>query len=98
MRILLILFSFSIIKKKKKKQMFFSTHYAGEIMGIRFRNGEPWKKVFGPVLVYLNSLSDNVEPLSLWADAKEQVFSFLFFFFYFSFLRRLEIFKAAIQD
>ncbi|KAI5648050.1 hypothetical protein M9H77_34055 [Catharanthus roseus] len=53
--------------------MFFSTHYAGEIMGIRFRNGEPWKKVFGPVLVYLNSLSDNVEPLSLWADAKEQM-------------------------
>ncbi|PHT62507.1 hypothetical protein T459_33628 [Capsicum annuum] len=37
--------------------MFFSTHYAGEILTLRFRNGEPWKKVFGPIFVYLNSIS-----------------------------------------
>ncbi|XP_031095639.1 uncharacterized protein LOC115999846 [Ipomoea triloba] len=49
--------------------MFFSTHYAGEKLGLKFRNGEPWKKVFGPVFMYLNS--DN---LDLWADAKEQMF------------------------
>ncbi|GAA0186311.1 lyase [Lithospermum erythrorhizon] len=53
--------------------MFFSTHYAGESMGVKFENGEPWKKVFGPVFVYLNSVSPTDNPTSLWADAKEQM-------------------------
>lgn len=53
--------------------MFFSTHYAGENLGLKFRNGEPWKKVFGPVFVYLNSVSADEDPLTLWADAKEQM-------------------------
>ncbi|CAN4106713.1 unnamed protein product [Withania somnifera] len=54
--------------------MFFSTHYAGEILTLRFRNGEPWKKVFGPVFIYLNSISSDAEDiLTLWADAKEQM-------------------------
>lgn len=54
--------------------MFFSTHYAGEALALQFRDGEPWRKVFGPVLVYLNSLSpDEQDTLTLWADAKEQV-------------------------
>lgn len=51
--------------------MFFSTHYAGPNLGIKFEEGEPWKKVFGPVAVYLNSV--DLEPLALWADAKEQM-------------------------
>ncbi|XP_049379050.1 probable rhamnogalacturonate lyase B isoform X2 [Solanum stenotomum] len=55
--------------------MFFSTHYAGEVLGLKFRNGEPWKKVFGPVFVYMNSLSpDEPDTLTLWTDAKEQMF------------------------
>ncbi|KAI3451276.1 hypothetical protein Pfo_007941 [Paulownia fortunei] len=53
--------------------MFFSTHYAGLPLIIEFRNGEPWKKVFGPVFIYLNSVSDDEDPLALWADAKEQM-------------------------
>ncbi|KAG9149624.1 hypothetical protein Leryth_023237 [Lithospermum erythrorhizon] len=53
--------------------MFFSTHYAGESMGVKFEDGEPWKKVFGPVFVYLNSVSPTDNPTSLWADAKEQM-------------------------
>ncbi|KAK4371586.1 hypothetical protein RND71_011061 [Anisodus tanguticus] len=54
--------------------MFFSTHYAGEILALRFRNGEPWKKVFGPVFIYLNSASsDDEDILTLWTDAKEQM-------------------------
>lgn len=54
-------------------QMFFSTHYAGSPLIINLRDGEPWKKVFGPVFIYLNSVSDDDDPLTLWADAKEQV-------------------------
>ncbi|XP_059309412.1 probable rhamnogalacturonate lyase B isoform X2 [Lycium ferocissimum] len=54
--------------------MFFSTHYAGEILALRFRNGESWKKVFGPVFIYLNSASlDDEDILTLWTDAKEQM-------------------------
>ncbi|MCD7463212.1 hypothetical protein HAX54_050162 [Datura stramonium] len=54
--------------------MFFSTHYAGEILALRFRNGEPWKKVFGPVFIYLNSISPDDEGIiTLWTDAKEQM-------------------------
>ncbi|KAK3016424.1 hypothetical protein RJ639_006191 [Escallonia herrerae] len=53
--------------------MFFSTHYAGEHLGLEFSDGEPWKKVFGPVFVYLNSVSKDEDPLTLWADAKEQM-------------------------
>ncbi|CAI9758170.1 unnamed protein product [Fraxinus pennsylvanica] len=40
--------------------------------GIRLRNGDPWKKVFGPVFIYLNSGSSN-KPRTLWEDAKAQM-------------------------
>ncbi|CAI9110032.1 OLC1v1009992C1 [Oldenlandia corymbosa var. corymbosa] len=50
---------------------FHSQHYAG-IKGLQFETGEAWKKVFGPVLSYLNRELDNVEPYLLWEDAKEQ--------------------------
>lgn len=53
--------------------MFFSTHYAGIDLGMKFREGEPWKKVFGPVFIYLNSVTTEDNPLSLWSDAKEEV-------------------------
>ncbi|KAK4417081.1 hypothetical protein Salat_2533600 [Sesamum alatum] len=53
--------------------MFFSTHYAGLPLIIEFRDGEPWKKVFGPVFIYLNSALPDEDPLTLWADAKEQM-------------------------
>lgn len=54
-------------------QMFFSTHYAGMPLMVEFREGEPWKKVFGPVFMYLNSASADEDPLTLWSDANEQV-------------------------
>nr|GLL38622.1 uncharacterized protein LOC109172756 [Ipomoea trifida] len=51
---------------------FFSGHYAGDDFGLRLRNGEAWKKVFGPVFLYLNrDSSDN--PRVLWEDAKQQM-------------------------
>ncbi|CAL5395082.1 unnamed protein product [Camellia sinensis] len=53
--------------------MFFSTHYAGDNQTIKLRDGEPWKKVFGPVLIYLNSVSVEEDALTLWEDAKEQM-------------------------
>lgn len=54
-------------------QMFVSTHYVGKEVGMKFRDGEPWEKVFGPVLVYLNSVTSKEGAGSLWEDAKEQV-------------------------
>lgn len=57
--------------------MFVSTHYAGEDLELKFEDGEPWKKVFGPILVYLNSASssDTMDNpyVELWEDAKHQV-------------------------
>ncbi|KAK8600954.1 hypothetical protein V6N13_059306 [Hibiscus sabdariffa] len=53
--------------------MFLSAHYVGEEMVLQFERGEPWKKVFGPVFIYLNNLIDNNDPLWLWEDAKQQM-------------------------
>ncbi|XP_051152861.1 uncharacterized protein LOC127266604 [Andrographis paniculata] len=52
--------------------MFHSRHYAGEDFGLKLRKGEPWKKVFGPIFMYLNSDSTN-STTTLWNDAKEQM-------------------------
>ncbi|CAA3026480.1 probable rhamnogalacturonate lyase B [Olea europaea subsp. europaea] len=53
--------------------MFISAHYAGIDLVPKFGEGEPWKKVFGPVFMYLNSNMEGDDPLSLWEDAKKQV-------------------------
>ncbi|KAF3790210.1 Rhamnogalacturonate lyase [Nymphaea thermarum] len=52
--------------------MFLSTHYAGDDLVPKFRDGEPWKKVFGPVFIYLNSGMVGSDSL-LWQDAKSQM-------------------------
>ncbi|KAL2498175.1 Rhamnogalacturonate lyase family protein [Abeliophyllum distichum] len=52
--------------------IFFSSHYAGPNFRIALRDGEPWKKVLGPVFIYLNSDLGNT-PSTLWADAKKQM-------------------------
>jgi hypothetical protein len=57
--------------------MFTSTHYAGKDLNTAYRNGEPWKKVLGPVFVYLNSISPKENSSMLWEDAKEQVINLL---------------------
>ncbi|CAI9111389.1 OLC1v1011607C1 [Oldenlandia corymbosa var. corymbosa] len=52
---------------------FHSQHYAGiNSNGLKFEDGEAWKKVFGPVFIYLNRELDNVDPYLLWEDAKDQ--------------------------
>ncbi|XP_075082376.1 uncharacterized protein LOC107778218 isoform X2 [Nicotiana tabacum] len=53
--------------------MFVSTHYGGQDFVIKFGSGEPWKKVFGPVFIYLNSVAHKHDTLSLWNDAKERM-------------------------
>ncbi|KAG8491902.1 hypothetical protein CXB51_015209 [Gossypium anomalum] len=52
--------------------VFLSAHYTGEDLVPKFSAGEAWKKVFGPVFIYLNCTMDGDEPLSLWEDAKQQ--------------------------
>lgn len=44
---------------------------------MKFRYDEEWKKVYGPIFMYMNSLSNGeADPLEkLWEDAKKQVLS-----------------------
>ncbi|XP_004287405.1 PREDICTED: probable rhamnogalacturonate lyase B isoform X1 [Fragaria vesca subsp. vesca] len=53
--------------------IFLSSHYAGQDLNPKFRGGEPWKKVFGPVFIYLNSAPIRDDPFFLWEDAKRQM-------------------------
>lgn len=53
--------------------MFLSAHYTGDELSPKFAQGEAWKKVFGPVFIYLNSAMEVGDALTLWDDAKQQV-------------------------
>ncbi|PQP94612.1 putative rhamnogalacturonate lyase B [Prunus yedoensis var. nudiflora] len=54
--------------------IFHSTHYSGADLILHFGPNEPWKKVFGPVFIHLNSLVNGGDPLKrLWEDAKQQM-------------------------
>ncbi|KAL5559919.1 hypothetical protein UlMin_036130 [Ulmus minor] len=53
--------------------MFISAHYAGQDLVPKIRAGEPWKKVFGPVFIYLNAARIGDNPFWLWEDAKRQM-------------------------
>ncbi|GMH24661.1 hypothetical protein Nepgr_026504 [Nepenthes gracilis] len=53
--------------------MFHSAHYAGLNVTMEFEEGEPWKKVFGPFFIYLNSACENEDALLLWDDAKNKM-------------------------
>ncbi|KAK4781046.1 hypothetical protein SAY87_017152 [Trapa incisa] len=53
--------------------MFISAHYAGREIVMGFADGEPWKKVFGPFLVYLNSNPPQGLYSELWQDASRQL-------------------------
>ncbi|KAK6923249.1 Rhamnogalacturonan lyase, domain II [Dillenia turbinata] len=64
--------------------MFESDHYGGVDVRMEFKDGEPWKKVFGPVFLYLNSnfsINDSTSNTTLghghplWQDAKRQMLS-----------------------
>ncbi|XP_026399503.1 probable rhamnogalacturonate lyase B isoform X1 [Papaver somniferum] len=53
--------------------VFFSSHYMGQDKIPMFGNGEPWKKVYGPVFLYLNSAPPGTNESALWDDANEQL-------------------------
>ncbi|PKA46203.1 hypothetical protein AXF42_Ash015496 [Apostasia shenzhenica] len=53
--------------------IFLSAHYSGDDLVPKFRNGEYWIKVFGPVFMYLNSTSGAADPYILWEDANLQM-------------------------
>ncbi|KAJ0966751.1 hypothetical protein J5N97_023668 [Dioscorea zingiberensis] len=53
--------------------MFGSAHYSGEDLVPKFRDGEYWKKVFGPVFIYLNSSLSPTDYTLLWEDANVQM-------------------------
>ncbi|XP_024171278.1 probable rhamnogalacturonate lyase B isoform X2 [Rosa chinensis] len=52
---------------------FLSAHYSGEDLVLKLKPNEPWKKVFGPVFIYLNSASHAIDSSPLWEDAKKQM-------------------------
>ncbi|GJN25150.1 hypothetical protein PR202_gb12941 [Eleusine coracana subsp. coracana] len=53
-------------------EMFLGTHYVGKYIVLNIEDSEHWKKVLGPVFIYINSIpkSDNLR--ALWEDAKAQ--------------------------
>ncbi|KAI3832437.1 hypothetical protein MKX03_020671 [Papaver bracteatum] len=53
--------------------VFLSSHYMGQDKIPMFGNGEPWKKVYGPVFLYLNSAPPSTNESALWDDANEQL-------------------------
>ncbi|TVU50724.1 hypothetical protein EJB05_02111 [Eragrostis curvula] len=52
--------------------VFFGTHYMGKDMVLNIKDGEYWKKVMGPVFIYLNKSPKRGDPRALWDDAKAQ--------------------------
>ncbi|KAF9589610.1 hypothetical protein IFM89_026351 [Coptis chinensis] len=56
--------------------VFISGHYMGQDKLPMFRNGEPWKKVFGPIFIYLNSAPLGSKTQALWEDAENQGYQF----------------------
>ncbi|TVU27112.1 hypothetical protein EJB05_29692 [Eragrostis curvula] len=52
--------------------VFFGTHYMGKDMVLNIKDGEHWKKVLGPVFIYLNKSPNRGNLRALWDDAKVQ--------------------------
>ncbi|KAK7361048.1 hypothetical protein VNO77_03075 [Canavalia gladiata] len=50
-----------------------TTHYAGKEVTMAFQEGEPFRKVYGPVFAYLNSVSSGHDSQALWTDAVRQL-------------------------
>ncbi|KAL0367889.1 UNVERIFIED_CONTAM: hypothetical protein Scaly_1007800 [Sesamum calycinum] len=54
--------------------VFMSRHYVGKDIDLKFQTEEYWKKVLGPVFVYLNTnASAKSDPSLLWNNAKRRM-------------------------
>ncbi|CAD6258470.1 unnamed protein product [Miscanthus lutarioriparius] len=54
-------------------EVFLGTHYTGIDIMLNLGDGEYWKKVMGPVFIYLNSSPNNGSDIrAFWDDAKAQ--------------------------
>ncbi|KAG2555668.1 hypothetical protein PVAP13_8NG036801 [Panicum virgatum] len=62
----------SPMKRELTSHMFLATHYIGNDIVLNLADGEYWKKVLGPVFIYLNSNPRNGNLRALWDDAKSQ--------------------------
>lgn len=54
-------------------QVFHGCHYIGSDIIPNFEEGEAWRKVFGPVFIYLNCAPMGTPCPALWQNAKDQV-------------------------
>lgn len=55
-------------------KMFISRHYVGADIDVTFESEDYWKKVIGPLFIYLNSDAyARSDPSILWNDAKLRV-------------------------
>lgn len=78
-------------------QMFLSAHYAGEDLCPKFEQGEPWKKVFGPVFIFLNSVMDGDDPLTL-SYLRWSIISIIDSFFFGNiFFLNLQLLQDAVE-
>ncbi|KAK7386695.1 hypothetical protein VNO78_27030 [Psophocarpus tetragonolobus] len=50
-----------------------TTHYSGKEVTMAIKEGESFKKVYGPVFAYLNSVASGHNSQALWSDAVEQL-------------------------
>nr|CAD1817349.1 unnamed protein product [Ananas comosus var. bracteatus] len=54
--------------------IFLSDHYTGRSAHFQLEDGEHWKKVLGPIFIYLNSAANQRDvALHLWENAKAQM-------------------------
>ncbi|KAI3915767.1 hypothetical protein MKW92_040113 [Papaver armeniacum] len=55
------------------QQVFLSSHYIGQDGVPIFQDGEAWKKVYGPVFIYLNTGPAGTKESALYDDAEKQL-------------------------
>ncbi|KAL9234732.1 hypothetical protein vseg_009567 [Gypsophila vaccaria] len=55
--------------------MFVSAHYSGEELIPKFKEGEPWNHIYGPIFMYMNNLTKGQDFHQLWEDAKQRMLS-----------------------
>uniref|UniRef100_A0A0D9XNS9 rhamnogalacturonan endolyase n=1 Tax=Leersia perrieri TaxID=77586 RepID=A0A0D9XNS9_9ORYZ len=60
------------LKRELTSHMFLGIHYVGNDIVLNIEEGEYWKKVMGPVFIYLNSSPKRGDLQALWEDAKVQ--------------------------